>query len=57
MLYKITNFVNIIILYKIEFNKYETKEAHMELLKYHEKLRYITHGILVKKVKFPVMGY
>jgi hypothetical protein len=41
-------------LYKIELKKYETKEA---LLKYHEKLSYITHGILAKKIKVPVMGF
>ena len=34
-------------------------KAHGVLLtmKYHEKLRYITHGILTKNIKVPVMGY
>jgi hypothetical protein len=37
--------------------KYKLK-AHGVLLKYHEKLSYIiTHGILAKKIKVPVMGY
>jgi hypothetical protein len=32
-------------------------KAHGVLLKFHEKLSYITHGILAKKIKVPVMGY
>jgi hypothetical protein len=31
-------------------------KAHVVLLKYHEKLSYITHGILAKKIKVPVNG-
>jgi hypothetical protein len=32
-------------------------KAHGVLLKYHEKLSYITHGILATNIKVPVMGY
>jgi hypothetical protein len=32
-------------------------KAHGVLLKYHEKLSYITHGIFATKIKGPVMGY
>jgi hypothetical protein len=48
-------------LYKIEFKKMKRKKhklkAHGVLLKYHGEVRYITHGILAKEVKVPVMGY
>jgi hypothetical protein len=32
-------------------------KVHGVLSKYHEKLNYITHGILATKIKVPVMGY
>jgi hypothetical protein len=32
-------------------------KAHGVLLKNHDKLTYITHGILAKKIIVPVMGY
>jgi hypothetical protein len=32
-------------------------KAHGVLLKYHEKLNYITHALLAKKIKVTVMGY
>ena len=39
---------------KIELKRYETKEAQAKspwgIIKYHEKLSYITHGILAKKI-------
>jgi hypothetical protein len=48
-------------LYKIELKNMKRKKhklkAHGILLKYHKKLSYITHGILAKKIKAPVMGY
>ena len=49
-------------LYKIEFKKNETKEAQAKspwgIIKvpWGSKI-YITHGILAKEVKVPVMGY
>jgi hypothetical protein len=32
-------------------------KAHGVLLKYHDTLSKISHGILAKKIKVPVMGY
>jgi hypothetical protein len=32
-------------------------KAHGVLLKYHDKLSYITSGILAKMIKVQVMGY
>ena len=32
-------------------------KAHGVLLKYQEKLSFITHGVLAKNIKVQVMGY